>query len=243
MRIKLCLEYDGTNYSGWQWQAEHDSIQARVEAALERLFGEKIRVHGAGRTDAGVHALGQVAAFSAPARFAVDEVQRALNALLPDDIVVRDAVEVEENFDPRRAARSRVYEYHILNQNLASPFDYRYCWLIREPLEQPAMEAAARLFVGQHDFAAFRSLGSEIKTTVRHIYGSTWRREGSRLLYRVEANSFMRHMVRTMVATMVEVGRGKAPSAIVPRLLAGRDRAQAPAAAPARGLFLVEVCY
>jgi tRNA pseudouridine38-40 synthase len=243
MRIKLCLEYDGTNYSGWQWQANQDSIQARLESALQRLFGEPIRIHGAGRTDAGVHARGQVAAFSAPPRFAIDEVQRALNAMLPDDIVVRDAVEVAENFDPRRAARSRVYEYHILNRNLASPFDYRYCWLIKEPLDQPAMDAAARFFIGEHDFAAFRSLGSEVKTTVRHVFASAWKREGARLIYRVEANSFMRHMVRTMVAAMVEAGRGKVPADIVPRLLAARDRAQAPAAAPARGLFLVEVCY
>ena len=243
MRIKLCLEYDGTNYSGWQWQAEQDSIQARVEAALERLFGEKIRLHGAGRTDSGVHALGQVAAFSAPARFAVGEVHRALNALLPPDIVVRDVTEVGEDFDPRRDARSRVYEYHILNQNLASAFDYRYCWLIREPLENQAIDEAAGRFIGEHDFAAFRSLGSEIKSTVRSIYASSWRREGTRLIYRVEANSFLRHMVRTMVATMVEVGRGKATAELVSRLLASRDRAQAPAAAPARGLFLVEVRY
>lgn len=243
MRIKLCLEYDGTNYSGWQWQANQDSIQARIEAVLQRLFGEAIRVHGAGRTDAGVHARGQVAAFSAPARFGIGEVQRALNSMLPDDIVVRDAVAVAENFDPRRDARSRVYEYHILNQNLASPFEYRYCWLIKEPLDLDPMDAAARCFIGEHDFAAFRSLGSEVKTTVRSILGSAWKREGARLIYRVEANSFMRHMVRTMVAAMVEAGRGKAPSDIVPRLLAARERAQAPAAAPARGLFLMEVCY
>jgi tRNA pseudouridine38-40 synthase len=243
MRIRLRLEYDGTSYSGWQWQAEQDSSQARVEAALERLFGEKIRVYAAGRTDAGVHALGQVVAFTAPPRFAASEIQRALNALLPADIVVRDAAEAAQDFDPRRAARSRVYEYHILNQDWASPFDYRYCWLIREPLDDQAMDMAARLFIGEHDFAAFRSLGSEIKTTVRHVYASAWKREGSRLLYRVEANSFLRHMVRTMVAAMVEVGRGKATIDIVPRLLASRDRAMAPAAAPSRGLFLVEVCY
>jgi tRNA pseudouridine38-40 synthase len=243
MRIKLTLEYDGTAYSGWQLQAGQDSIQARIEAALQQLFGEKVRLYGAGRTDAGVHALSQVAAFSVPPRFEIDEVHRALNALLPRDIVVRDAVEVGEDFDPRRAARCRVYEYRVLNQNFASPFDYRYCWLVRGSLEQDAMATAARLFVGEHDFAAFRSLGSEVTTTVRHIYYSAWRREGRCLIYRVEGSSFLRHMVRTMVATMVEVGRGKLASDIVPRLLAEGDRAQAPAAAPARGLFLVEVRY
>jgi len=243
MRIKLCLEYDGTNYSGWQWQANQDTIQARIEAALERLFGESIRVQGAGRTDAGVHARGQVAAFSAPARFAADEIYRALNALLPDDIVVRDAAEVADNFDPRRDARSRAYEYHVSSRLPPSPFEYRYCWTIKEPLDQSAMNAAAHLFIGEHDFAAFRSLGSEEKTTVRHVHASEWQGDGARLIYRVEANSFMRHMVRTMVATMVEVGRGKAAIEVVPRLLAERDRAQAPAAAPARGLFLMRVCY
>ena len=243
MRIKLQLEYDGTCYSGWQWQASQDSIQARIEAALERLFGRAIRIHGAGRTDAGVHARGQVAAFSAPARFSTDELHRALNALLPDDIVVREASEVSEDFDPRRDARSRVYEYHILNRTFASPFEYRYCWLIKEPLALVEMEQAALGFIGEHDFAAFRSLGSEEKTTMRNVIDNSWTRDDARLIYRVEANSFMRHMVRTMVAAMVEVGRGKVSSEIVSQLLTACDRAQAPASAPAKGLFLMQVRY
>jgi tRNA pseudouridine38-40 synthase len=243
MHVKLKLEYDGANYSGWQLQSSQDSIQARVEAALAQLFSEKVRVHGAGRTDAGVHALGQVAAFAPPRPFESTELKRALNSLLPADIVVRDASEVADGFDPRRDARSRVYEYRILNQPVGSAFDYRYSWLVREPLGLDAMNAAARLFVGEHDFAGFRTLGSEERTTVRRVYSSEWRRNGERLIYRVEATAFLRHMVRTMVAVMVEAGRGKLTPNDIVGLLESRDRALAPAPAPASGLFLVEVRY
>ncbi len=243
MRVKLTLEYDGANYSGWQLQSGQDSIQARVEAALAQLFSQKVRVYGAGRTDAGVHALGQVAAFAPSRPFELTELKRALNALLPADIVVRDASEVADDFDPRRDARSRVYEYRILNQPLRSAFDYRYSWLVREPLGLDAMNAAARLFVGEHDFAGFRTLGSEERTTVRRVYSSEWRRDGERLIYRVEATAFLRHMVRTMVAVMVEAGRGNVTSNDIVSLLESRDRALAPAPAPASGLFLVEVRY
>jgi tRNA pseudouridine38-40 synthase len=243
MRIKLKLQYDGGNYCGWQLQRGQDSLQGRLEAALERLYGREIRVHAAGRTDAGVHALGQVAAFSAPARFGTDELMRALNVLTPADIVVVAASAVNDNFDPRRDARSRVYEYRILNRTLPSPFHQRYCWHVAQPLDRAAMSAAAERFVGEHDFAAFRSLGSPTRSTVRRIDESWWRMTGDFLTYRVEGSSFMRHMVRTMVAVMVEVGRGRLSQAIITQLLAGADRARAPAPAPARGLFLVEVRY
>jgi tRNA pseudouridine38-40 synthase len=243
MQIKLTLEYDGTNYSGWQLQSGQDSIQARIEAALERIFSEKIRIRGAGRTDAGVHALGQVASFKLPRRFEPSELLRALNALLPSDIVALSAEEARDDFNPRRDARIRVYEYRILNQALPSAFERRYAWLVRESLDLKAMNAAARLFVGEHDFAAFRTLGTEVKSTVRRVALSQWSRDGARLTYRIEANGFLRRMVRTMVATMVEVGRKRLEADAITTLLAHRDRALAPAAAPASGLFLVEVRY
>lgn len=243
MRIRLTLEYDGANYSGWQLQRGHDSIQARIEAALAKIFEENVRVHGAGRTDAGVHARGQVAAFNLPRPFAAVDLQRALNALLPADIAVRGASEVSGDFDPRRDARSRIYEYRVLNQECRSAFEHRYAWLVREALDLAAMNAAARVFVGEHDFAAFRTLGSEEKSTVRRVDLSEWRREGLIFTYRVEATAFLRHMVRTMVAAMVEAGRGKRSADDVARLLASGDRALAPAAAPACGLFLIEVRY
>lgn len=242
--FRLTLEYDGGNYSGWQLQSGQDSIQARLEAAVAQLFGAPIRVHGAGRTDAGVHALGQVAAFHAPRPFDCAELRRALNALLPLDIAVREAALVPDDFDPRRAARSRVYEYRILNHATRSAFEYRYAWLVREPLDFGAMELAAVQFIGERDFAALRSVGSEEKTTVRRVYSSRWGRAGdARLVYRVEATALLRHMVRTMVALMVAVGQHRLPLDAVGAILESRDRARAPAAAPACGLFLVEVRY
>ncbi|MGD0289579.1 MAG: tRNA pseudouridine(38-40) synthase TruA [Candidatus Binataceae bacterium] len=243
MKIRITLEYDGSNYSGWQLQAGQDSIQAQLEAVLERIFSQKIRVHGSGRTDAGVHALGQVAAFDLPRYFAPVELKRAMNSLLPPDIAIIEAAAASEDFDPRRHARSRAYEYRVINQDRRSAFDFRYAWLVPAPLEFAAMNAAARRFIGEHDFAAFRSLGSEERTTVRRVFVSEWSRSGNRLLYRVEASGFMRHMVRTMVATMLAVGRGKLAPAQVTDLIDARDRALVPASAPPCGLFLVEVRY
>jgi tRNA pseudouridine38-40 synthase len=248
MQVRLKLEYDGTNYAGWQIQIGQDSIQARLEEALARIFGATVRVRGAGRTDAGVHARGQVAAARLPRPFDPAELARALNAMLPPDIVVLEASEADDDFDPRRAARLRIYEYRVLNQPLRSAFERNSTWLVREPLDLAAMNAAAAVFVGEHDFAAFRSLGSDEKTTTRRIDLSRWRRESERhLVYRIEGSAFLRHMVRTMVAAMIEVGRGKSaskpPAETIAGLLWSRDRALAPAPAPAAGLCLVDVLY
>jgi len=243
MHVRLTIEYDGASYCGWQLQAAHDTVQARLEAALEKLFGQPIRVRGAGRTDSGVHALAQVAAFDAPRHLPPLELRRALNALLPPDIVVREAAGAPPDFDPRRAAAVRVYEYRILNRELRSAFEYRYAWHIAQPLNFPAMQSAARVFIGRHDFAAFRTLGTETSSTVREIHLSQWQRRGEILFYRVEGSSFLRHMVRAMVAAMVEVGRNRLGLQALRVLLQGRERSQAPPAAPACGLFLLEVRY
>ena len=250
MQVRLKLEYDGTNYSGWQTQNEQDSIQARLEEALARLMNAPVRVHGAGRTDAGVHARGQSACVRLPRAFGIQELVRALNSLLPDDIAVIDASEVPESFDPRRDARLRVYEYRVLNRPRRSVFERNRAWLVPEPLSLEAMSAAAGEFLGEHDFAAFRSTGSEERTTVRRIESSRWvvaQKSDGILVYRVEGTAFLRHMVRTMVSAMIEVGRGKSagrpPANSVAALLASRDRALAPAPAPAGGLYLVDVRY
>jgi tRNA pseudouridine38-40 synthase len=224
-------------------QAGQDSIQARIESALEQIFSQRIRVYGAGRTDAGVHARGQVAAFRLPRPFAPDELRRALNALLPPDIAVIKAASAGDSFDPRRDARSRIYEYRVLNQPIRSALEYRYSWLVREPLDPGAMNEAAAVFVGEHDFASMRSLGSAEKTTMRRVLASEWRREEHFFIYRVEATAFLRHMVRTMVAVMVAAGRGRTIPRQIGELLTSRDRALAPAPAPACGLCLVEVRY
>jgi tRNA pseudouridine38-40 synthase len=243
MKIRIKIEYDGSNYSGWQLQVGQDSIQARLEAALERIFVRAVRVHGSGRTDAGVHALGQVAAFELPREFDPNDLKRALNALLPADIAIIEAAAVRDDFDPRRDAQLRAYEYRVLNQDRRSAFDYRYAWLISTPLDLGSMNEAARRFIGEHDFASFRSLGSDETTTIRRVYVSEWRRDNDRFVYRVEASSFMRHMVRTMVATMIDAGRGKIAPAQVTSLIEARDRSSAPASAPPCGLYLVEVRY
>ncbi|MGO9604913.1 MAG: tRNA pseudouridine(38-40) synthase TruA [Candidatus Binataceae bacterium] len=243
MRVKLTLEYDGTAYFGWQLQAGQDSIQGRVEAALAQIFGTLVRVHGSGRTDAGVHARGQVAAALLPREFDPDDLRRALNALLPADIAVLAAERVPDNFDPRRDARSRVYEYRVLNRETRSAFEHRYAWLVRDAIDLEAMRSAAREFIGEHDFAAFRTLGSEEKTTMRRVIESEWQRDGELFIYRVEATSFLRHMVRTMVAAMLDAGRGKTGADEIRAMIATRDRASAPAPAPACGLYLIEVRY
>ncbi len=243
MQARITIEYDGSNYFGWQLQAGQDSIQARLEDALGRIFSTPVRVRGSGRTDAGVHARGQVAAFTLPRPFDLGELRRALNALLPPDIVVLAAAEAADDFDPRRHARSRVYQYRVLNRAIRSAFEYRYSWQVREPLDLDAMNQAARLFVGEHDFAAFRTMGTEVRSTVRRVLVSEWSREGKHFTYTVEASSFLRHMVRTMVAAMVDAGRGRNPPGRISELLESRERAGAPAPAPPAGLFLVEVRY
>ncbi len=243
MRIRIVIEYDGTAYSGWQLQAADDTVQAHIEAVLHRLFGAPIRIQASGRTDAGVHALGQVAAFDVPRHFDPLELRRALNAMLPPDILVREAAEVAPTFDARREAVVRVYEYRILNRVLRSAFEHRYAWHIPQALNFSAMQAAARVFAGRHDFAAFRTLGTETKSTVREIYLSQWERRGDLLLYHVEGSSFLRHMVRSMVAAMVEVGRNRLGVEELRALLGSGNRAAAPAAAPPCGLFLLEVRY
>ncbi|MGH7864754.1 MAG: tRNA pseudouridine(38-40) synthase TruA [Candidatus Binataceae bacterium] len=243
MQIKLVLEYDGTNYSGWQIQNGQDSIQARVEAALRLIFASPVRVYAAGRTDAGVHARGQVATLRPPRPFDAEELKRALNATLPFDIAVLDAAEVPDSFDARRDARLRIYEYRVLNRTTRSPFEHRFAWLVREPLDLDALKDAAHVFVGEHDFAAFRTLGTEVKSTVRRVEVSEWYGEGDALSYRIEATGFLRHQVRTMVSAMIEVARHRLTTDNVRAVLASRDRARAPAASPPCGLFLVEVRY
>ena len=244
MRFRLTLEYDGGAYAGWQLQPGQETLQGRIEAALAQLFTQPVRIYAAGRTDAGVHARGQVIALEAPREIAPVELQRALNALLPCTIAVRDAAHVSAAFDPRRDARARIYEYHVLNRATRSAFDYRYACLVRTPLDLDAMNRAAAQFIGEHDFAAYRALGSEEKTTIRRIARSEWQAlSAERLVYTVEGTAFLRHMVRTMVALMIEVGVGRRAAECVTEILASRDRNRAPATAPPQGLFLVAVRY
>jgi tRNA pseudouridine38-40 synthase len=245
MQLRLTIEYEGTAYQGWQVQPGGRTVQEVLERALATALREPVRVRGAGRTDAGVHACGQVAAVRltrVPSD--LERLRRSLNALTPDDVAVREITLVDDTFDPRRAACSRVYEYRILNTRAPSPFWRRWAWHVPDPLDARAMEAAARELVGEHDFAAFRGADNEPKgPTVRRVLESRIEVAPPLLIYRIEATGFLKHMVRNVVGTLLEVGRGERAPDAVREVLAARDRTRAGATAPAHGLALVAVRY
>jgi tRNA pseudouridine38-40 synthase len=241
--LKLTLSYDGTRFVGWQRQAAGASIQGLLEDALERFEGSRVSVHGAGRTDAGVHALSQVASVRVACAHDTATLMRALNALLPDDIRVLAVEEREEHFHARFSARSKTYCYQIRNAPIASPFERAYVWHLAEPLALAAMQHAAAQLVGRHDFAAFRSAGSEVSSTVRTVTRSVWRESSGLMTYEIAGDGFLRHMVRAIVGTLVEIGRGWREPAEIGSLLQGGTRAAAGATAPPHGLFLAAVDY
>jgi tRNA pseudouridine38-40 synthase len=244
MQHRLTIEYDGTAYAGWQVQPGGPTVQEALERALATALRERVRVRGAGRTDAGVHACGQVAAVRVTRVPDLDRLRKSLNALTPDDVAVREIVVVGDEFDPRRDARSRVYEYRILNAPAPSPFWRRYAWHHAQPLDVSAMHAAAAALVGEHDFAALRGAdAAPVHSTVRRVLESQVRRAHGLVVYRVDATAFLKHMVRNIVGTLVEIGRGEREASAMGELLAGRDRTRAGATAPAHGLVLVEVRY
>ena len=245
--FKITLSYDGTDFSGFQSQAHVRSVQGELEAALAELEGTRVVVHGAGRTDAGVHALGQVASFKLANPIAVNDLFRALNAKLPEDIRVLSAEEAAAGFNARFHARSKVYRYRISNTRVMSPFQRRYAWHISRALDLNAMQQAARELAGEHDFRSFQAVGGTVRSTVRTISRSNWTEEpltGGRLLtYEVAGTGFLKHMVRTIVGTLVEVGDGRRSPDSVRALVASRNRAAAGPTAPPSGLYLVRVDY
>ena len=266
--LKLTVEYDGTAYVGWQRQPEGVSIQALLEDALAAFEGGRVTVHGAGRTDAGVHALAQVASVRIRAAHETATIQRALNAVLPLDVRVVSVEDAPPSFHARYDAVSKTYEYRIVNAPYVSAFQHRYVWHVPGALDVEAMRAGAAALVGKHDFAAFRAVGGDATSTERTILALTLemgsdpgRGEGGRrgpenreffdrgltpmggLVLRVVGDGFLRHMVRTIAGTLVDVGLGRWPAEQVARILVGRDRAAAGRAAPASGLFLVAVDY
>ena len=246
--FRITLAYDGGAYVGWQRQASGTSVQGLLEDALRDLDGRDVAVTGAGRTDAGVHALGQVASFAIARTIAADALARALNARLPDSVRVVDAVEAAPAFHPRFDARSKTYRYRIWNGTVMDPFERAYAWHVIGALDVAAMDAAARRLEGRHDFAAFQATGSDTKTTVRVITSSrvvvTEGTTGGRLIaYEITGDGFLRHMVRAIAGTLVEIGHGRRPATAIVDVLASRDRGQAGPTAPACGLFLVSVDY
>jgi tRNA pseudouridine38-40 synthase len=243
-RLKLTLEYEGTAYVGWQVQPNGVSIQSVVEKALLTLLGEPVQVASAGRTDAGVHALGQVAAFTTTRTLPLKAYERGLNGILPPDIAVVKAEEVPLEFDPRRWATGKRYRYQLSNRRGRAPLRRLTHWELFTPLDVEAMQRAAQQLIGRHDFSAFRASDCEAKTPVRELREVTIsRREGEVLWFELEGTAFLKHMVRNVVGTLVEVGRGKRPEAWVREVLESRDRTRAGPTAPAQGLMLVEVTY
>lgn len=241
--LRLDLEYDGTRYHGWQRQTNALTLQETIETALARLTGEQVHLIGSGRTDAGVHARGQVANFRTASTLPLKAFVHGLNSLLPPDVAVLAASEVPWEFHARKSARAKTYEYRLLNRPVRSPLSLRYAWQVAPPLALAAMEEAARILVGEHDFAAFQASGSSVRTTKRRVEAAEWRREGEFLIFRITANGFLRGMVRSLVGTMVQIGMGKRPVAELAELLVRPQRARVGPTAPPQGLCLVEVRY
>jgi tRNA pseudouridine38-40 synthase len=241
--LKITLSYDGTRFVGWQRQAEGESIQGLLEDALARFEGGPVVAQGAGRTDAGVHALGQVA--SARVTFSHDTatLTRALNVHLPPDVRVVSVEDAADDFHARFSAVGKTYRYRIRNAPVADPFDRAFSWHLPEPLSFDAMNRAAALLVGTHDFSAFRSVGGLLSSPVRTVTRSAWQHAGGVAIYEIAGDGFLRHMVRAIVGTLVEVGRGWRQPEELSALLAGGVRSDAGATAPPHGLYLVSVDY
>jgi tRNA pseudouridine38-40 synthase len=239
--IRLVLEYDGTGFVGWQVQAQGRTVQGELEGTLRQLLQEQITVNGSGRTDAGVHARGQVANFRTATRWPVKEIQRALCATLPEDIVVHMVEEVALDFHSRRDAIERRYQYFITTGRRA--IERQYCWHIPYSLDLDPMKASAELILGQHDFEAFAKTDSSVSSFVCTVNAADWRRESSFIIFQIRADHYVRGMVRALVGTMVDVGRAYRTVEDLGRILLERDRSKAGTSAPARGLFLEEVRY
>jgi tRNA pseudouridine38-40 synthase len=239
----LTIAYDGTGFVGWQRQESGESIQGLIEDALAKIEGNVVTLHGAGRTDAGVHALAQVASARIAAELDDDTLTRALNAHLPPTIRVNRVETVRDDFHARFSATGKTYEYRIWNGPALPPFMRLYAWHAPQPLDVVAMNDASRVIVGEHDFAAFQGTGSRTHSTVRRITSAEWQTNGPAVTFVISGEGFLRHMVRSLAGTLVEVGHGRRPADDLARLLATPKRSDAGRTAPPHGLFLVSVLY
>ncbi len=240
----MIIEYDGTDFNGWQRQAAGRTVQGEIEAAVSRMTQRRVTVHGAGRTDAGVHAFGQCAHLACETRLTTSELLSGINALTPRDIAVLSVTSVADHFHARFRAKGKRYRYRIVNRPIPSAVERRFAWNITAPLNRDAMRKATESILGTRDFQAFEGAGSPRDTTVRTIGRAEWiEGEADLLLFEVEADGFLRYMVRNIVGTLILVGRGKIPPGDVSHILQGKDRGRAGPTAPPHGLFLMEVLY
>jgi tRNA pseudouridine38-40 synthase len=247
--IKLVVSYDGFDFSGWQVQPDRATVQGTLATCIGRLTGEKVLPQGSGRTDAGVHALGQVASFATESRIPVENLRVALNDRLPSSIRVLEASEAGEEFHARKSARGKTYRYRMYRGAICPPFLARYVWHYPYLLDEGAMKCAAASVVGEYDFTSFAALDpergqeEEEKSAVRTIFSSEWQRCGEELVYTVRGSGFLHHMVRNLVGTFLLVGKETLQPGDIARILDARDRSAAGATAPACGLYLVGVEY
>lgn len=242
--FKMVLQYEGTRYQGWQKQETTDNtIQGKLENLLSRMSGEPVEVHGSGRTDAGVHAYGQVANFKVQTEQSPEELMEYINQYLPEDIAVIELTEVPERFHSRLNAKRKIYRYRVMNTNKPHVFARRYVYQVPDKLDIPAMQAAAGLLCGEHDFRAFTSAKKGKKSTVRRVDSIKIERIGDEIWFTFYGNGFLYHMVRILMGTLLEVGRGMRKPESMTEILASGDRQQAGPLVPAKGLALMEVFY
>ena len=247
--LKLVLAYDGAEFSGWQVQPDAATIQGTLASAIGRVTGEKVLPQGSGRTDAGVHALAQVATFATESPIPAQNLVKALNDILPPSIRVLEAAEAPLEFHPRKSAHAKTYRYRMYRGAICPPSLARYVWHYPYPLDEDAMRRAADAVIGEHDFTSFAAVDSErgredeTISNVRQIFASTWERAGDELVYTIRGSGFLHHMVRNLVGTFVLVGKSTLQPEDITEILAARSRSAAGATAPPGGLYLVSVDY
>jgi tRNA pseudouridine38-40 synthase len=242
--IKLTIEYEGTNYSGWQFQTNGTSIQELIQKALLKITGEKLNLKGASRTDAGVHALGQVANFKTESTVPMAAFKEGLNSILPEDIIIKDACEADPDFDPIKSAIKKSYRYCIQTGDDKSIVTRKFSWNVKKSLDLESIITASRDLVGEHDFEGFQGHDADTKTTVRNIHSINFEKGPLGLLFLdFTANGFLKYMIRNIMGTLVEIGSGKRKVGCIKDILESKDRRTAGPTAPAWGLFLLKVYY
>lgn len=242
--FKLIIEYDGSSYHGWQRQKNRKTIQGEIEKAIMTITGKKIALTGSGRTDAGVHAFGQVANFYCDTEISPEVFQRGLNGLMPKDIIIKECNTVDEKFHARYDAKTKTYRYKILNRTIPAAICRQYAWFIKKKLDLDAMQSAILHIIGTNDFKAFEGAGSPRSSTKRRVINaSLQQKEKEYLIFEIEANGFLRFMVRNIVGTLLDVGLCKITPDDFKKILLSKDRNLAGATAPPHGLFLMNVKY